>query len=545
MGSMVSLRTIVLGVLLICAMLVRVALFSGGVRGSDAYSYAHQAYNIATGQYDVTVDKQYYGFRYAVLLPTALAYAWWGVGDWSSAFFPLLASLGMLLLLVWLGTALFDEQTGLFAGGFYVFFPLDLPAATLLGPDSFIPFLSVAAILACWLACGEQARVGRRAVCYLLSGLCIGLAMQARESSVLLLGSLTCLILIRRVWSLKPLLILVGCMIPLAAEMVYYWAKTGDLLYRQSVIQQLNDLYAIDAATATPSQTYFVGGPTSWAYYPAAMLGWDLGGLASFGFFIYAALGGIVIAAWRGELQRIVPVLAWIAVPFLYLEFGSVSVWRYVPLPKVPHYMSVISGAIVLLSAYGVVTFFRHTDHIEWRPRLLSLPQWRMLGMVFVVTGLAGTSLYGTYRVLQNGQDDARPYERVTAMVAADPSRPIYVTHPRWILFLNYHLRYQTGINYYSHHPDFSRGRLRYLRDMEDLDHIPAAYVVLHDRYLYYDTVGKPIDRTGMMSDLAQRRLSTWRIIADEKGEPSYNSFKLLESDGVRGQSVISLGTGM
>lgn len=534
---MVGRKAIILGMVLLCAMLVRVALFGGGVRGSDAYAYAHQAYNIATGQYDVTVDNQYYGFRYAVLLPTALAYAWWGVGDWSSAFFPLLASLGTLLLIVWLGTILFDEQTGVFAGGFYVFFPLDLPAATLLGPDSFIPFLSVAAMLACWLACGEQARSGRQVGWYLLSGLCIGLTMQARESSVLLLGSLACLILVRRVWSLKPLLILVGCMVPLAAEMAYYWAKTGDLLYRQSVIQQLNDLYALDAATATPSQTYFVGGPTSWAYYPAAMLGWDLGGLASFGFFIYAALAGIAVAVWRHELPRIVPLLAWIAVPLLYLEFGSVSLWRYVPLPKVPHYMSVISGAIVLLSAYGVVTFFRHADGLKWRPRLLSLSQWRMVGLVLVITGLAGTSLYGTYRVRQNGQDDARPYERVTALVAADSSRPIYVTHPRWILFLNYHLRYQTGINYYSHHPDFSRGRLRYLTDLDVLDHGPRAYVVLHDRYLGYDTVGKPIDRTAVMPDLMRQGLSAWRILADERGEPPYNSFKLLESDGVRGQS--------
>lgn len=521
----------VLGLVLLCALLVRVALFSGGVRGSDAYAYAHQAYNIATGQYDVTVDKQYYGFRFAVLLPTALAYVWFGVADWSSAFFPFLASLGTLLLLIWLGTVLFDEQTGLAAGGLYVFFPLDLPAVSILGPSSFIPFLSTAAFLACWFASGERAKAGRQVVGYLLSGLCIGLAIQARESSVLLLGSLACLILVRRVWSLKPLLILVGCMIPLAAEMGYYWSKTGNMFYRQSVIQQLNDLYAFDAATATSSQTYFVGGPTSWSYYPAAMLGWDLGGLAWFGFFIYAALAGIAVAVWRRDVQRIAPMLAWIAVPLLYLEFGSTSLLRYVPLPKSPHYMSVISGALVLLSAYGLVTLFRHVGHIEWRSRLLSLPQWRIVGMVFVVTGLAGTSLYGTHRVLQNVQDDARPYELVTAMVAADPSRPIFVTHPRWILFLNYHLRYRTGINYYSHHPDFSNGRLRYLKDLEDGDRVPSAYVVLHDRYLYYDTVGKPIDRAGVLSDLVQRRLSTWRIIADEKGEPSYNSFKLLKSD--------------
>ncbi len=57
--------------LLILAFVIRLTLFFRGVRGSDAYAYAQHAYNIAEGQYDVTAETAYYGFRYAVLLPTA------------------------------------------------------------------------------------------------------------------------------------------------------------------------------------------------------------------------------------------------------------------------------------------------------------------------------------------------------------------------------------------------------------------------------------------------------------------------------------------
>ncbi|MDA2934466.1 hypothetical protein MYX82_08990 [Acidobacteria bacterium AH-259-D05] len=76
-----------LGHLLILALIIRLAFFCGGIRGADAYAYAEHAYNITQGQYDLTAENLFYGFRFAVLLPTALAYTLFGVNDWSSALF--------------------------------------------------------------------------------------------------------------------------------------------------------------------------------------------------------------------------------------------------------------------------------------------------------------------------------------------------------------------------------------------------------------------------------------------------------------------------
>jgi hypothetical protein len=533
---MFSRPTTILSLLLVCALLVRSILFFGGVRGSDAYAYAYEAYNIATGQYDVQADSAYYGFRYTVLLPTALAYALFGVSDWSSALFPLLASLGTLLLVVRLGTIFFDQRTGLLAGGLYVFCPLDLPSATLLGPSSFIPLLSGSALLACWVASDPQTQSLRKGWCYLVSGLCIGLAAQARETNLSLLGSVAALLLVRRAWSWKIALIAVGTMTPLLSEMTYYWSKTGDPLYRLTIIQQLNDLYAADVAMG--SQTYFVGGPTSWAYYPLAMLGWDLGGFAWFGFFVYLALGAVGLAWYNAKMQSIVPLLLWMAPPLLYMEFGSVSLLRYVPLPKGYHYMSAISVPLVLLGAYGLHLLL-NLSRMHPGPFSLSMaPRWRPVGVAMIVAGLAVTSCYGSYRVLENIRNDARPFEQVASAIRAHPDRQIYVSHFRWILFLNYFLGYQTGTNYYARQPNFSEGRLHYLVQLKSLDEIPSAYIVLHDRYLYYDTVGLPIDRKTVVSDELFASLGSLRVVAEEQGQPTYNTFKVVEVEQSSGSSM-------
>lgn len=515
--------------LLAVAILIRCVFFFGGVRGSDAYAYAYEAYNIATGQYDVQADTAYYGFRYAVLLPTALSYALFGVSDWSSALFPLLASLGTLLVVVQLGTRLFDERTGWLAGWLYAFFPLDLPNATLLGPSSFIPLLSTVALYVCWIAGEERTTEGRARWLFLLAGLCVGLAMQARESSVLLLGSIGAILIYRQAWSWNAVLVLIGFAIPLVAESSYYWMQTGDPLYRMTVIQQLNDLYAADVARG--SQDHFIGGPTSWTYYPSAMFGWDLGGFAWFGFFVYLAIGAVVLAWWKGKVAPLLPLLVWMALPLLYLEFGSVSLLRYVPLPKGYHYMSLVSVPLLLVGASGLALCFRLARENRLHLGMAIPSRWQTGGIVLTMAGLAATSCYGSYRVLENIHDDARPFEQVASVVRAHPERPIYVPHFRWVLFLNYFLGYQTGTNYYSRHPNYRDGRLRYLSQLKTREEIPSAYIVLHDRYLHYDTVGLPVDRKTVVSEGLYASLASLRVVTAQQGHPAYNSFTVVEMD--------------
>ena len=91
-----------------------------------------------------------------------------------------MAPLTTLVLVVRPGIAWLDRETALLTGLLHTFFPLDVINATLLGPSSFIPLLSAAAMLAFWQAGRSMSAGSRRAMLYLASGICIGLASQAR-----------------------------------------------------------------------------------------------------------------------------------------------------------------------------------------------------------------------------------------------------------------------------------------------------------------------------------------------------------------------------
>ncbi len=511
--------------LLILALVIRVALFFGGVRGSDAYAYAQHAYNIAEGRYDVmTADTQaYYGFRYVVLLPTAAAYALFGANDWSSALFPLLASLATLVLVVRLGIAWLGRETGLLAGLLYTFFPLDVINATLLGPSSFIPVLSAAAMLAFWQAGRATSAGSTRAMLYLASGICIGLATQARAVSLLLLGTIGFMTFSVSGWRARLAalgLVGAGCLLPLAVESVYYWYATGDPLYRVTVMQNINETF-----NELLSRWSAAEADVSWAYYPRALFGLDLGGFAWFGFFGYLAVGAVGVALARKELRRVLPLLLWTVPVFAYLEFGSMSLTRYLLIWKNYTYLSLISVPMVLLGSYALTTLW--TSARSDGTRVV----FQRIGLAVLLAGLASTSLYGTYRVRENIRDDARPYQVVANAVQAHPERVIYVPHERWALFLNYFLGYQTGYRFYQHPEGVGSGRLHYQWEIGNPTELPMAYVVVHDRYLYFDMRGRSLSRVSRLPDYVFNPPASWRVVVQERAEPAYNSFVLFETD--------------
>lgn len=508
-----------LPLLLLVALAVRLALFCGGIRGSDAYAYAHHAYNLAVDRYDPTTETQYYGFRYAVLLPTALAYRLFGVSDWSSALFPLLASLGTLVLTVRLGREWLEPPTALLAGLLIAVFPLDIVNATLLGPSSFLPFLSAAAVLAGWRATRPSVTGRRRVALLLVSGVAIGLGVGAREVAALLLVPIGLFILVnrggpRRLGALA--LVAVGFALPLAVEGLYYLRTTGDPLYRARVVAKLSEPF-----TAGPDPE----GIVSLAYYPLGLLGLDREGLASFGFLGYLGIAAIVVAVRRPD-RRLLPLAAWLGPVLGYLEFGSMSPTRYLPILKGYNYLSLVAVPLVLLAAWGLAA-------LGSGPGAAPAPQgrpasWRRWVVAAIVAWVGATSLYGAWRLRENLADDARPYQVVARALEAAPERPVYVPHFRWALFLNYYLRYRTGFDFYG--PADGRGRIRYVWEAPDAGLLPDAYVVVHDRYLYYDTKGRAIGRVEALPSFVFSPPSSWRVVVSERATPAYNSFILYET---------------
>ncbi len=58
------------------------------------------------------------------------------------------------------------------------------------------------------------------------------------------------------------------------------------------------------------------------------------------------------------------------------------------------------------------------------------------------------------------------------------------------------------------------------------------AYVVVHDRYLYFDTRVRSVSRVSRLPDYLFNLPASWRVVVQERVEPAYNSFVLFETDG-------------
>ncbi len=58
------------------------------------------------------------------------------------------------------------------------------------------------------------------------------------------------------------------------------------------------------------------------------------------------------------------------------------------------------------------------------------------------------------------------------------------------------------------------------------------AYVVVHDRYLYFDTRVRSVSRVSRLPDYLFNPPASWRVVVQEWAEPAYNSFVLFETDG-------------
>jgi 4-amino-4-deoxy-L-arabinose transferase-like glycosyltransferase len=498
----------------------RALLFFDGVLSPDSFAYAHHAYNIATGQFSPTADHLFYGYRFGVLLPVALAYRLFGVSSLSSALPLLLASLVTLWLVYRLGTMLLDHRTGLLAAALYTFFPLDLPWATLIGPDSFLPLCSALAFLFLIQALDSARPMSRWLFC-LSSGLCAGVAFQVRESGTVLLAALLVALVVEgrhrqpRGITAGLVAIVAGFAVPLLLQMLYYAVAVGDPWIRLTVLGELRQGHN------APDR----GWPTSLSYYPLAMLGLDLGGLAWYGFFFYVAAFGIGWALVKKEVRRLRLLLIWAGVVFALLEFGPLSIRPYIPVVKTYHYLSLMSVPVLLVGAYGVMAAVGRVPD-----RMLAVGfSLRRLALVGSVLFLAGSSLYGAYRVYLNFQDDARPYQVVASAVSRHPDRPVYVPHERWALFLNYYLGYRTGFNFYGDAVANGRSRIRYVWDVRDPVSLRGAYVVAHDRYLYYEFFGNPIERDPRIPAFVYEPPPGWRVLIRHAGTPRYNSLTLYE----------------
>lgn len=479
--------------LVLSAIIIRLFLFNGGIRGADAFAYAQYAYDIANSRYDLSQINDFYGFRYTLLLPTALSYYIFGINDISSSLFPLLCSLLNIVVIFVITERVLNIKTALLAGILLVFYPLDITFATLLGPDSVIPLLSSLAVL-CYLI-AEEGDASRQAYLFLLAGLFIGFSITARLTSIFIYGVLFIDQMASRRRVMPVFWISLGLVIPVAAEALYYQSATGDALYRIHQIVH-NEALVIGADPVAN---------VSLLFYPKAMFGFNLTGLAYYGFTWWMVAAGLLWAVLKRE-RRILFLAIWLFVPFLGFEFGTQSLKEMIPIMKNCNYLSLITGPTTIVAAFFLINFG------ELLLSKFKLNHILMFGMLVVL--IAGMNSYGAYRISLNFKNDAAPYIKVADYLKNHRGGVVYTHHFRWPLFLGYFLRYPESLDF---------------RDLNKLNHteikrLSGAYIVLHKRYLEADIAGRQYHELPWYARYVDSHPPGWGKPLSFRGRPKYNN---------------------
>lgn len=313
---------------------LRLIFFSGmGISDSLVYSKTANDFNEGRGidpESTLTLST-----RLGLIYPTALSYKLFGINDFSSVLFVLLASIGSIILIFYFGKLLFNEKIGLMAAFLLSFFPLDVVYATKLQsdiPSAFFMALGVYAFLY------SEIKKLKHGVGYLLSGISIGIGYLIRESALLIALFFITYVLYKRKIRKEYFLVPLGVLVIFAIEATIFFNLAGDPLFRFSASQQ----YLADAVA---EHNYFgrLDFPAGLFHYPWLFLTNKL--LVYFYIPVFMALAYFLVKK-RKETHTMA---IWIITLLLYLSFGSTSFSQYIPFLAKDRYTAIVTMPSILL----------------------------------------------------------------------------------------------------------------------------------------------------------------------------------------------------
>ena len=370
------------------ALVVRLVFFAGFVGFDDTY-YIDVAHRFATG--DWTPSASQFGLRIGLIVPAALVYRLFGVGDATTGLFPLLCSLATIPLAFVIGRLVAGETVGLLAAALLAVLPLDVIFASQLAgtaPASLLAGLALLFYL--------RAQETHRARSFFAAGACVGFGCLCADVTLFCLIPLSChaAFVARRDW--RTLWVPVGLASVFAGEALYYGIVSGDPLYRFSTLaRQVATQGNVDALSSGLGLAY--------AVQPFLRLASE----QEFGLFPAFLVPAIWMAVRRPPHPHLRLLALWVVTIFLYTSYGTVSPLRFAPLPRLPRYLASVAIPAVILLAAWLMTL---------RPRWLHLS----LGALIVSSLLC--------IAIDNGRAAKAPRRALVAFLEAEPCRQSVVS---------------------------------------------------------------------------------------------------------------------
>jgi 4-amino-4-deoxy-L-arabinose transferase-like glycosyltransferase len=392
----------VIGVgLFFLALLLRLACFTGLIASDDGH-YAGYAQLIADGRY--IPEYHHHAIRYGLLLPVALLYRVFGVGEWTTIAVPLVASSVAVALLFFIGTRLFGVRAALIAALLFATFPIQLRYATVLVPEPILACYLLLAVLL-YVRTDDRTPLARS----VLTGVVLGIAYLTKEPAVFVALALLVDSALGRRWR-QAVGVALGIGAVVAIEHAYYVGTTGDPLFRLHALSAHNDVMSgvrrarrvgMPVAAASRGEGTIEHVPPAVAIAPgegvppppaAKSVKDDVpdeerlvsNRLVRRALFTYPqkmiepnkdlgthSLAALILAAaaflrFRHD-RRARLLLLWAAVPWLYTNFGTTSFDRYLLIPPAVRYIDLVYPPLFLFTGW---LFADSLSTMNWAKRL-------------------------------------------------------------------------------------------------------------------------------------------------------------------------------
>lgn len=152
-------------VILLFALALRLVFYTG-VLDSDVIEYAYYAYGASQGDFQFTSVPREIQFRLALYLPLALLYFLFGVSEFTTVIYVIVASLFGVIFIYGIARLQASESAGIIAALIWAAFPLNVFLSTLFGPDEILATFTIASVF--FLLWGNKVRGKTALLCYLL-----------------------------------------------------------------------------------------------------------------------------------------------------------------------------------------------------------------------------------------------------------------------------------------------------------------------------------------------------------------------------------------
>ncbi|MCE5251539.1 glycosyltransferase family 39 protein [bacterium] len=453
--------------------------FFAGLTQADDFSYGVYAYTMFRDIWPWNTDMDFRMLRLGLMFPVSIVFRILPPGEFAAVLFPMMASLGTVVLAYLIGKRLYGPNAGIIGAFVLATFPGDVLYGTMLLPDIVVPFYLGAAVLAFLYT--DTVKGYKSYLLYALTGFFIFLAFITRENSYYFLLFFLPFAFSAGRWKRGLYLVGAGFVLPVLALYGIYYLKTGDFLFNVHLATTARDSQIASGYIPKNSDNML----TQFYYmFPAAMGKVLEGGRrmyssSTFGLTFYFGLPCVLYTLVKAIIKRdrkglLIP--WWFLLVYLFLEFGTLSFSHYQVMKKLPRFLLTLTPAMAL--CYGVVISDAAGLGYAQIKRLKDLRIRWITGIaaVALMAVVLATSMKVAGRYKTGLDSNMEEYRWGYSVFKPLPRKPIYGTGGWWNNKLSFY--FMPDIRY----ADVNGHRSDMLRDIKTVDRateISGSYVLI------------------------------------------------------------------